>query len=35
MNELSGLYGYAVYQKALDLLLKMYEIIKKYPADER
>ena len=24
-----------VYQKALDLLLKMYEIIKRYPADER
>ncbi|MEJ2617621.1 MAG: four helix bundle protein [Ignavibacteriaceae bacterium] len=24
-----------VYQKALDLLLKMYGIIKKYPADER
>jgi four helix bundle protein len=24
-----------VYQKALDLLLKMYETIKRYPADER
>ena len=24
-----------VYQKALDLLLKMYEIIKSYPSDER
>ncbi len=25
----------SVYQKAFDLLLKMYEIIKAYPADER